>query len=333
MRKEWILLVFTCILLGCFHLPLAGGETLHFQGDDRNWIFGGKTKLGETTFIPEGQNAQDWTEAVILNEIPGDNVSLDEYYKGFMSELNNRSGNIFQSKVLKSTPDQIVFEWWIDSSTPGAQHGWIKVTKVKDGLRFFRYTTKDMSKLDDARNRWERVLSTYDVENMDASHLNFNVDFKKDGRDWVQGFKGEGIVEYVVDGQTVENWKELFTIQFYSKLNITLPDYYSAFVEGLQQKVKEKVNSKILEQTDNSILFEWSIESGPEAQHEWVMVKKVDPQLITIMRYTTKNLSEAEKVAPIWIEILKNASTDVTYNYQFINNKEEHHESTSKTGT
>lgn len=338
MRKQWIILAFVCIF-GCFNIPLSGGETLHFDGDSRNWIFGGKTKLGETTFIPEGQNAKEWTDAVILNEIPAQGVTLEEYYKTFMATLNDKSGNIFQSKVLESDPNRIIFEWWIDSAIPGAQHGWIKITKKKDGLQFFRYTTKDMSKVEEARSNWVKILTNTDVVAMDPTNLNFNVDFKKDGREWTQGYKAPGIVEFVVDGQSVENWKELFTIQFFTKIDMTLPDYYEGFIEGLKTKTKDKVTSNIIESNENMIFFEWSIDQGPEAQHEWALVRKVDPNLITVMRYTTKNLGEVDNMRGTWSDILKNGSTDVTYTYKFLKHDEtqktpeENHESTSKVRT
>ncbi len=130
-----------------------------------------------------------------------------------------------------------------------------------------------------------------------------------DGRKWVKGYeKADGtqsVVEYVLEGEAVNAWSELVTVNL---------------LFGLQQvplsKVMENTKSIIVQscpQTDwknisegtNNLIYEWEIKSCPKAekQHEIVRLLAGNDGMWTI-RYTTKKVPISDDVRQKWIELL-----------------------------
>lgn len=134
--------------------------------------------------------------------------------------------------------------------------------------------------------------------------------FSLDQKEWVKGFEdskdGYTIIEFTPKGQSVDDWKELVTVQTTPPIK-DIREYYDRFVAALQQNVEDqKVNAKVLSQDSNSILFEWWIDKGPEAQHEWFRLFKT-PSATLILRFTTKNLNQVDTLRPIWEKNLQDA--------------------------
>jgi hypothetical protein len=93
-----------------------------------------------------------------------------------------------------------------------------------------------------------------------------------DGRDWTVGHQQrnskQSLTEYVLPGQTVENWKELVTSQVFFQ-----PVPVAALVEKLRESLAQGCPSlvwNVIEQTEKTVLYEWRDSGcgGFEPQHE-----------------------------------------------------------------
>lgn len=138
--------------------------------------------------------------------------------------------------------------------------------------------------------------------------------FSLDDRDWQEAYhktndENEGITEFVLKGENVENWSELIAVQKFNVNQGSLEEYYDLFMKNLKEAVKpDQVHSRIIKKDKDTLLFEWWIDKpSSNAQHEWFKIFKT-PQSLMILRYVTKKLDKVEKQRPIWEKILEDAS-------------------------
>lgn len=136
-------------------------------------------------------------------------------------------------------------------------------------------------------------------------HALETIRFDEDGRTWVFTGKAQtGESTFIPEGDSDQNWKEVFVIHHTVQSKIPLETYYQNFMSALNSKNAGLFNSKILKSDDSSILFEWWTDSDiPNAQHGWVKVFFTEEGL-GFMRYTTKNVDLIDKIKPIWETIL-----------------------------
>lgn len=146
---------------------------------------------------------------------------------------------------------------------------------------------------------------------LDAAECDQQLKFSFDDREWIKGFeqneKGSSIVEYTLKGETVDNWNELVSVQKLIPIS-SLDLYHEVFIKKLGESVNpEKVESKIITKNDDSMLFEWWINKGADAQHEWFKLIQT-PESTLVLRYTTKKLGDVDKIRPTWEKILNDAT-------------------------
>jgi hypothetical protein len=82
-----------------------------------------------------------------------------------------------------------------------------------------------------------------------------------DGRVWKVGFfrynNQGGILEYVLDGETVMAWNELFTILNLVNPNVTnIEEIKNTLTEAIEKSCKS-FQTNVISQNENEILFEW----------------------------------------------------------------------------
>lgn len=163
------------------------------------------------------------------------------------------------------------------------------------------------------------ILKTFSALSLLLASLNVvgaaecvqEVKFQFDDRTWEKGYenadKEASITEYALKGETVGDWSELVSVQKLVPIS-SIDTYYDVFMQKLNEAVApEKAESKIISKKDDSILFEWWIDKGPEAQHEWFKLFQT-PDSTLILRYTTKKLDDVEKVRGTWEKILNDAT-------------------------
>jgi len=319
--KTLIFLFSIVLLISLANNGFANEQNLFFKEDGRNWVYAGKTRVGEKTFIPQGEDPTNWSEAIILHYIPAQDIPLEMYYETFMKILNEKSGNSFHSKIIENTEDTLIFEWWLDPETTGAQHGWIRVTKSSYGLQFFRYTTKKVNEVEIIKPRWEKIMSNYNFE-ISPQKINYNVDLSTDGRDWEIQDSSEMRKSFFLKGENEQNWSERFTITIFDHADVSPYSFYHNTIKDLEKRAGMKVQSKVIHSNDDTIFFEWWFSDKPDSQHEWYKLNFISPTLASGMKYTTKNIDSIEATRQTWEEIMSNASADINFNYNLTHETE-----------
>jgi hypothetical protein len=132
-----------------------------------------------------------------------------------------------------------------------------------------------------------------------------------DDRHWKLGWsqnQGDGIYEeYVVDGDNVENWSELVTIQYYPGLQKqTNPDVFEALLHTNLSSVCPGIKWDSLYQTEDERIWRWSITGcqGQPDQSEIARMKKTD-EGFHVWHYAIKKSPMPSENETLWLEKLK----------------------------
>lgn len=299
----------------------AKEQTLYFKEDGRTWVFNGDTKIGEQSFIPEGQDPKNWEEMIIINSIQAPNVSLDVYYQNFIGLLNKKMGDIFKSKIVAEDENHLIFEWWIDPKQPDAQHGWIRITKTANGLQFFRYTTKDLDKVDASRAVWETILTKYDVNTL-PENINVRINFNKDSKVWAPAKDAHGGNVYYPSGQSEKDWNEQLYVKVLPEINTSPYDFYYNLVKEVEKSSGHKTTSQIIDANNESIFFEIQSDD-PDADIHLIKFNLYPTNLGTIIHYTAKKTPKEDPKIEIWKEIIKETTSNISYKQEIIQNENE----------
>lgn len=142
--------------------------------------------------------------------------------------------------------------------------------------------------------------------------LSENNKFSFDGRawnlDWWNQDTTRPMLEYVLKPETVNNWTEMVTSQFFPGLQSKLsPSQLMAItIEELHKRgFNPKVN--LISQSAQSVLFEWKIENHPsENQYELQRIIS-EPKGLHLLHYASRPVvNEDKRVA--WVKILSKAT-------------------------
>lgn len=134
-----------------------------------------------------------------------------------------------------------------------------------------------------------------------------------DNTRWNQG-KGGGnenqfITEATPKGQTVNNWKELITLQYYSKNadNYSITQHLKE-KESLLTSVCPNIKFNILSESDKDAVYQWSISNckGQEDQFEVARYIKTDNGIHRVS-YSQKNSNPMQEDYEKWLYIIKDA--------------------------
>ena len=138
------------------------------------------------------------------------------------------------------------------------------------------------------------------------------VDLKFDNRSWKVGWSQEKgaqrMVEWVVDGQTVENWKELVTEQFYPNLKGVPPKQFS---EGFLKQLKGASPGVWINQISDDgreCIIEWRTINDPQnpPQHEIDRIFSGSEGL-HVVHYVVKQAEMPASERSKWISLLRSA--------------------------
>lgn len=135
--------------------------------------------------------------------------------------------------------------------------------------------------------------------------------FGFDKRDWKMGWSKEEpnmyMFEFVVPGQTVENWKELVTYQFFPGLHITPKQMKQTFIADLRKTVPS-VEVEDISSSPTDEIFEWGIEDVP-AQNQFELDRIIaGKEGMHFLHYANKNINQEPAMKPVWLPILKRAT-------------------------
>jgi hypothetical protein len=152
-----------------------------------------------------------------------------------------------------------------------------------------------------------------ETENEDGKAQLEQMDLKLDDRKWVLDYfnsvDGEYIWELVLEGESVENWTELYTIHRLEKMNSTvvLKTWLEAFKQALTEETNGHVTFHTIESTDQEEIYEFIV-NGQDAQHEVARLFAQGDDLY-IVRYTKLGEAMPDKSRDEWIQRLKQFKT------------------------
>jgi hypothetical protein len=136
--------------------------------------------------------------------------------------------------------------------------------------------------------------------------------FPKDEREWKEGHSTKGTnpltIEYVIPGETVQNWSELVTVQILS--NVSLNIDAARFVAAVEKQHRSKtpgcavVAQRVLASTPTSVMYEQSLVNCAPFRDEFSVRKVIrGPLAISEVSYAkTSELTDEEKKK--WLEIV-----------------------------
>jgi len=140
------------------------------------------------------------------------------------------------------------------------------------------------------------------------------LNFALDERDWEVGWQNKTddmyILEFVIKGQTVDNWKELITFEFFPGLqrSINCTQFAEGFVQHLKQS-EPNTRVTVLYSKPNDALIEWVVTGSTKNPCQDELDRfLLGKQGIHMVHYVkkTKSLTEAERNK--WIKFLESAT-------------------------
>ena len=135
--------------------------------------------------------------------------------------------------------------------------------------------------------------------------------FRFDDREWhlgnQAGNRQEAVREYVLAGQTVENWKELVTSHYFAH-GVPLRDYFEQVKAGLSRGCPS-LSTSVLEESDDNILFEWRHDGcqGYPPQHQIDRITRSGNGMLQLS-FVEKTPQMSQEKRTAWLTILKAAS-------------------------
>lgn len=292
--------------------PLYSAQLIHLEGAENDFIFTGRAKTGEFTFVPKGQTSADWQEALVIHHVSQEKIPLEIYYHNFMVLLNKKSGGLFKSKIVKSGENELIFEWWIETDIPDAQHGWVKVFYSEDGLGFMRYTTKNVDLVEKIRPIWENIFSTYTIDLIPSS-IDVRINWTQDTKEWVREDRG-GVERYHPVGSS-DGLDEQVTVELLKKTPDSLRNFYDEEMAKVKARISN-VQSRLILDNGSRMLYEWWYTQGSEETHEWVLLSKENPGVPLIVRHEIRSSKRTEERKRMWERILKGMTVDVQYEFK-----------------
>lgn len=129
-----------------------------------------------------------------------------------------------------------------------------------------------------------------------------------DNRPWKIGFQGqEGnqkLIEFVVDGETVENWTELVTIQMFVGMTAPVDRWLAGFKEQMEKDVKPtKWNA--IRSSESDVLFEWEIKGHPAIPDQYEIDRLIQgKEGFYFFHYANKNTNISAADRENWIRLM-----------------------------
>ena len=135
-----------------------------------------------------------------------------------------------------------------------------------------------------------------------------------DDRKWKVGSQSaeetDMTIEYVLDGETAENWSELVSVHRFIGLQkkMTLEEYVSGIKENLQ-KTCPALDWYVIGLGDEDLMYAWRIQNCGGQADQWEITRLTwDSEAVHVIRYTHKSGEIDINLFATWIYLLKNAT-------------------------
>lgn len=142
------------------------------------------------------------------------------------------------------------------------------------------------------------------------SALEVTIPFSDDSRSWElvreEEVDGQGIIEYMPQGQTVKDWKEVVTVQYFSSDQIQPKQLFQLFMADLDKQVGDgTLKTAMFKDVDDNVLASWTLTGTGHDQAELVRIFR-NQDKIAIIRYTTRGGQLSPADITLWKTILEN---------------------------
>ena len=124
---------------------------------------------------------------------------------------------------------------------------------------------------------------------------------------WSQNKDGGVFEEYILDGETVENWSELVTIQFFPGLNKKINiDIFEASQKTELTSICPSIKWESISQSDDERIWKWTISGDPGQpdQSEIARLKRTE-EGFHLWHYAIKRSPIPSEKEKVWLENLK----------------------------
>lgn len=162
--QHYLFLVLTSLGVIC-QLDATPTSEIHYAlpKDGRKWKIAFQSKPDDpqsiTQIILENETPESATELITLQTIPGISLEPEQFFNLLMKQIQQSlPKNKVESKIISSSPQSMLAEWWIHENTAVPQHEWMRIIKKEDTLAILRYTTKDIKGIETSRSTWEKIL-------------------------------------------------------------------------------------------------------------------------------------------------------------------------------
>jgi hypothetical protein len=144
-------------------------ETQKIVFDSRPWqaAWGKKTDTSATVeYVPMGDHIDSWHELITSQFFAGiqDKTTLKAFAMLVIKGIED-AGFKPVVRFIKETPEQVMFEFKIDSPASQIQDELQVVTKGKDGIYALHYAIKEKNMSDEHRKTWIANLSASTLKN------------------------------------------------------------------------------------------------------------------------------------------------------------------------
>ncbi len=133
-----------------------------------------------------------------------------------------------------------------------------------------------------------------------------------DNRIWRAAFANRTVndltIQYIPDGDSINNWKELITSQLFFGLQNTPPKAFADnFMSGLNEKGYQGVVT-VYESTPKRHLFEFQIKQPSSETQDVIINVTTGKDGIYVLQYAVKKPDMGQEARKNWLENVKNST-------------------------
>ncbi|WP_312201054.1 hypothetical protein [Anaerospora hongkongensis] len=137
-----------------------------------------------------------------------------------------------------------------------------------------------------------------------------------DEREWKLGADNDKtniFYEYVTDGQTVNNWKELVTLQMYKGMQnkVSAEQFAQGYLSMLYNACGDKLKISIIRKDSSDYLFEWKVNGHPKVDDQYEIDRIiVGKESIVFIHYVIKTSMVTPDNRMKWIQIINKSTLE-----------------------
>lgn len=137
-----------------------------------------------------------------------------------------------------------------------------------------------------------------------------------DEREWKLGADNDKtsiFYEYVTDGQTVNNWKGLVTLQMYKGMQnkVTAEQFAQGYLSMLYNACGDKLKVSVIRNNPSDYMFEWKVNGHPKVDDQYEIDRVIaGKESIVFIHYVIKTSVVTPDDRAKWIQIINKSTLE-----------------------